>query len=202
MAADKGSSLGTRVVERFTRRVLALAGQTVPNHIAGDVTASLDVRPVYLEDFYDFGLIPWAIGATQGAIAAEYSYLQIQAFWPAGYDCVIQGTVATAQSNISIGTTATFPDVLTLVPTHRDMAWGSVPIGSVTWAGTGTDAAIAGAVTLATGWPANVPWTPGPGGLVLRQGRSNVFGVWHVSVNTALTANVWGYLVPRDMTTA
>ena len=79
MAGDSGNALGTRGVERLLRRLFNPQGPIqYAQRVGGLVQPSVEVRPQFAHEFRDLGWIPWSRIYAVNAVAAQFSYIEIQ----------------------------------------------------------------------------------------------------------------------------
>lgn len=199
-AKDRLSSpIGIRSVERFLRRSFGLAGPTVADHVGRDVAPSIDMRPVLPWELRDFGIIPWRVFAPASAVAAQFSYVEVQpdAATPS-FDILITEIVTNGQPafiklhNTSQGAPLANPNRFAL-----DSFWTPALYGNVSQTGlfvrTGTIAVVAGANV--DGMIGNTVRSGQQYLLRALSGTPNLI-VHATAVNTAIEVIIGGVLIP------
>lgn len=200
---NPGSPLGTRSVERFLRRVYALAGFPPATEVRGDVAPSIECRPIYPEDFYDFGYMLGAGVAVQGAGGAgRFSYSEIAA---AGANFLTVARVRSDTAAAIVFQASAAQGGLNLAnwtPRPRDSRWAWNPAGffvPLAQASQGDTAGGTGTVTerifTAGNWSQWYVLAPSPT-------AATWMAVYNATANAAVTFT-WEFVwVPLDASTA
>ena len=201
--ADDKSPLGTRYVERFLRRAFGLAGPTVANKVGGELSPSIDMRPILPWEFRDFFIHPFARSIQQAGVAAQFSYVEFQPSLDL-YDIIITdifnggaGAINVFLNNTTQGAAASNPLPFELDSNFAPGTYGTqtVPI----FCRTGSVAAIAGG---------NIDNIAIGGSRVNREillrgengTRTPNLVIAGSAVNTAISVIVYGRIIPQDNT--
>ena len=194
--SQRGTPLGTRYVERFLRRLFNTQGPVVTDHLRGDVSPSIDVRPSFPWDFQDFSIIPFVQTVNGGAVAGEHAYIEVQQCTLPYHVCLVRMR-ATVAATVRINT-VTLGDLAGNAGLSRDsgvLAF-ETPASPTGWivGDTVLTATVSGATAiwnLAANTSDEIP-------LIIRNGSANVVIINSDAPNLAATFSVWGFLIPVD----
>lgn len=200
MDGDKRATLlGTRYVERFLRRLFNTQGPVVTDHLRGDVQVSVEARPAFPWDWPDFGIVGWHAYASQAAVAAQFTGIELGP-GNTGYHLVVLGAKADGD-DADLMTNGTADGLATNVPLYvNDAEWGQFTLipqfGVPTICQVGTDAAPSGVVLrrLRNGIETEfaVP-------IILRVGVNAFCKIYLRTVNVAATFSLWGLGIPASV---
>lgn len=198
MAGDRerSSPLGTRYVERFLRRTFGLAGPTVADHVRGDVSPSIDVRPLLPWEFRDFGIRPFGRVIVAPAVPAASSYIEVQPLIEA-FDVVVTEIHALTAIDLFLHNTSQAAG--TLQPAvHLDSFFAPGTYGTATTPFSirfGSVAVVAG--TQVDGLPLNAVRVNQHYLLRFEGGTPNLVAAG--AINTAIAVGFYGFAIPADV---
>lgn len=188
----RATPLGTRAVERFLRRRYNLQGPVATDHLRGDISPSVEMRPVLPEDFLDYD--QQLIGGlfSQAAVAAQFSFLEIDA--PAtNFDLVIETIRVRGQSwLVRENTVGSYGAVVQVSPRNWDTGlMGNSIAPMLPWGGVASTAAPSSTAIAfgANGGEWNRP-------IILRAGALDAVFIALEVVNTAMDVTIFARYVP------
>jgi hypothetical protein len=198
--ASRFSPINTRGIERYLRRVLNTVGPVVPDHIRGDVTPSIEVRPVFAEDFAEFGIVPWGGALLVPAVAGRVSHLVIASDILTGFDVVItdiEVTPGAGSISLQRGARATWSVTAGTGITPRDTRYANSAFGSVImW--NGSELAVLGNPLIQIQGAVTDWHDPVRGLAIIRANTDAAVALVCNTANTAFTASLRGYALPAD----
>jgi hypothetical protein len=200
--ALRAAPIGTRSVERFLRRFYNLAGMTVTDHVRGDLSPSVEMRPVQGHELRDFGLVPWSVLVGPAAVVAEFGVAEVRPLLNPAMDLVITRVEVTGLPCFYglLAPTAALAATSVRV-TDTGILEAGQSLSSAAHVATGSAVAVPGGLfgVLAVAVPLSVE--PPSAIAILRQGSTSSFQVWGAAANTAFNVTLSGYAVPVNMST-